>query len=88
MPRETIEVEQDPPRYGKGKWGGDQLNTSNNAATSDDGLPVPLSVVRWICYAAIFFCLLIPFHLPAGQWICGALILGQFASQLNAIIKK
>jgi hypothetical protein len=56
--------------------------------TEDDGLPVPLSVVRWVCYAAIFFCLLIPFHLQAGQWICGALILGQFASQLNAIIKK
>jgi hypothetical protein len=58
------------------------------SAVDDDGLPVPLSVVRWVCYSAIFFCLLIPFYLPAGQWICGALILGQFASQLNAIIKK
>lgn len=73
------------------------VETSKNAmynksepvkASTGDGLPVPLSVVRWICYAAIFFCLLIPFHLSAGQWICGALILGQFASQLNAIIKK
>ncbi len=50
---------------------------------------VPLSVVRWFAYSAAFIILLRPFLYP--QWwqnISGGLILGWFASQLNALINK
>jgi len=53
---------------------------------------IPLStfmpIVRWLVYTTVFFILLIPFQHTTAQWICGALILGWFASQLNAIINK
>jgi hypothetical protein len=51
-------------------------------------LPVPMRVVRWAVYSAGFACLLLPFAINYWQVICGGLILGHFASQLNAIIKK
>jgi hypothetical protein len=53
---------------------------------------IPLStftpLFRWLMYGAVFFILLIPFPHTVAQWVCGALILGWFAGQLNAIINK
>jgi len=57
----------------------------------EPGLPVkiPLSIVRWVAYSTAFWVLLTPFLFPKiWQHICGGLILGWFASQLNALIKK
>lgn len=49
---------------------------------------LPLSIVRWIFYSIWLANLLIPFRLTPWQLVCGGLILGQFASQLNALINK
>lgn len=56
----------------------------------EPGLPVniPLSWLRWLIYSAGFACLLAPFNCTIWQLVCGGLILGHFASQLNALIKK
>jgi hypothetical protein len=56
----------------------------------EPGLPVtiPLSIVRWVWYSVVFACLLIPFAASYWQEVCGGLILGWFASQLNALINK
>jgi hypothetical protein len=71
------------------------VNTSDNVTMpvskkEEPGLPVkiPLSIVRWICYSAGFACLLVPFNMTYWQLLGVSLILGHFASQLNAIIKK
>jgi hypothetical protein len=78
-----------------------QVDTAANAKMDrkkDPVLPVliPMSIVRWLCYSLLFMFLLIPF--VAGtelndvrecmKALFGGLILGHFASQLNAIIKK
>lgn len=49
---------------------------------------LPLSIVRWFFYSICFANLLIPFRLTPWQMVCGGLILGWFASQLNALINK
>lgn len=56
----------------------------------EPGLPVkiPISIVRWLVYSAGFACLVIPFAVNYWQVVCGGLILGHFASQLNALINK
>lgn len=62
-----------------------QLNTGK-----EPSLPVfiPMRIVRWIFYSTLFACALIPFAASYWQDICGGLILGHFASQLNALINK
>jgi hypothetical protein len=68
------------------------IDTSKNAEVNkgEPGLPVkiPLSIVRWLAYSIGIALLLIPFHLTFWQGINGSLLLGHFASQLNALIKK
>jgi hypothetical protein len=56
----------------------------------EPGLPVkiPLSIVRWLIYSVCFFVFLTPFEHTIGQWACGAIIIGWFAGQLNAIANK
>lgn len=49
---------------------------------------IPLHIVRWLFYSIVFANLLIPFAASYWQDICGGLILGHFASQLNALINK
>lgn len=69
-----------------------EVDTSKNSVlnNSQDVIPfsLPLSVVRWFFYSICFGNLLIPFGLTPWQLICGGLILGWFASQLNALINK
>lgn len=76
----------------KKEWGGKPLNTSENASNEvkEPTLPVfiPMRIVRWIFYSIVFSNLLIPFAASYWQDICGGLILGHFASQLNALINK
>jgi hypothetical protein len=78
-----------------------QVDTSTNAKmdnVKEPSLPVfiPMRIVRWILYSCFFTMLLIPFiammsdrgirsGLACGS---GGLILGHFASQLNALINK
>lgn len=56
----------------------------------EPGLPltIPMSILRWLFYSIVFANLLIPFAASYWQDICGGLILGHFASQLNALINK
>jgi hypothetical protein len=58
----------------------------------EPGLPVkiPISIVRWLVYSGFMIVLLGPFIDYIGPYCCltGGLILGHFASQLNALIKK
>jgi hypothetical protein len=56
----------------------------------EPGVPIkiPLSLVRWWAYSVGAALLLIPFHLTYWQVINGSLLIGHFASQLNALIKK
>jgi hypothetical protein len=60
----------------------------------EPGLPVkiPLSIVRWVLYSFAFMLLLVPFISgtvrDGAKAACGGMILGWFASQLNALIKK
>lgn len=79
-----------------------QVDTSTNAymakpkepptpnGVKEPGLPinVPLSIVRWIAYSICFAGLLIPMTKEPWQIANGGLILGWFASQLNALINK
>jgi hypothetical protein len=75
-----------------------QVDTSTNAKMDgkkeEPGLPVkiPLSTVRWFSYSFVFMILLTPFIVGMEyDWLklsFGGMILGHFASQLNAIIKK
>lgn len=44
-----------------------------------------VNIIRWLTYALCFGLLLLPFHLNIWQNLCGALILGWFASLLNGI---
>jgi hypothetical protein len=68
------------------------IDTSKNAQLDKEepGLPVkiPLSIMRWVCYSGLFAALLFPITESGWQLLCCALILGHFASQLNALIKK
>ena len=54
------------------------------------GLPVliPTHIVRWAAYSVMFMLLAIPFVDDTRQLACAGLILGHFASQLNALINK
>jgi hypothetical protein len=61
----------------------------------EPGLPVkiPLSIVRWAMYscfmsAATLSFLMPPMDITVRQWVGISVILGHFASQLNALIKK
>jgi hypothetical protein len=54
-------------------------------------IKVPVNIIRWLLYSITLWGILGPFYrnpLNLGQWISAALILGWFASQLNAIINK
>jgi hypothetical protein len=72
----------------------ERVNSSDVQSKSEPGLPVkiPLSAVRWFCYSLVFMILLFPFIIGLEyDWLklsFGGMILGHFASQLNAIIKK
>jgi hypothetical protein len=71
-----------------------EVNTSDNAklGAKEPTLPVfiPMRIVRWLVYSAFMCLLLIP-----AMWdqeikitVSIALVLGHFASQLNALINK
>lgn len=49
---------------------------------------IPMRIIRWILYSSGFALLLVPFIKTEWQAYCGGLILGHFASQLNALINK
>lgn len=49
---------------------------------------IPMRVIRMVLYSLYFTCLLFPFCKSYWQFTCGGLILGHFASQLNALINK
>lgn len=72
-----------------------EVNTSENAKLNknkEPGLPVtiPMSIVRWLSYSLFMLALLFPafWEGDAKVAISLALILGHFASQLNALINK
>jgi len=65
-----------------------QIEDKKTEPVKEPVLPVPMRVVRWVVYSAGFACLVTPFATNYWQAICGGLILGHFASQLNALIKK
>jgi hypothetical protein len=60
----------------------------------EPGLPVkiPLSIIRWLLYSFAFMLLLTPIvsgtNHDGPKAACGGLILGWFASLLNAIASK
>ncbi len=60
----------------------------------EPSLPVfiPMRIVRWSLYSVGFMLLIIPFvawtEYESYKSACGGLILGHFASQLNALINK
>lgn len=65
-------------------------DTTTEMTKKEPGLPltIPMSILRWLFYSIVFANLLIPFAASYWQDICGGLILGHFASQLNALINK
>lgn len=65
-----------------------QIEDKKKEQPKEPVLPVPMRVVRWAVYSTGFACLVIPFATNYWQVVCGGLILGHFASQLNALIKK
>lgn len=71
-----------------------EVNTSDNAKVGpkEPGLPVtiPMSILRWLTYSLFMLALLFPafWEGDAKVSISIALILGHFASQLNAIVNK
>jgi hypothetical protein len=69
-----------------------QIEDKQGEKKDEPGLPVkiPLSVVRWLAYSLLFTTVLIPAMWELNIWwtISPSLILGHFASQLNALIKK
>lgn len=56
----------------------------------EPGLPlwIPAAMIRWILYSILFAAALLPFFVSAWQIACGAVILGHFSSQLNALKDK
>jgi hypothetical protein len=60
--------------------------------TKEPGLPltIPMSILRWLAYSALFTVIIMPALWDKDVWstIAPALILGHFASQLNALINK
>jgi hypothetical protein len=80
----------------KGEFANIETSKDVNAPVSkrdEPGLPVkiPVSIVRWMAYTLLFtgpLALWYP-HLVGWDGLIGTcFILGHFASQLNAIIKK
>lgn len=76
-----------------------QIDTSANAKMDKPQFPedrkepslpvfIPMRIVRWLAYSLCFACLLIPMSTNLWHWVNGGLILGHFASQLNALINK
>jgi hypothetical protein len=67
-----------------------QIEDKPKEEIKEPSLPVfiPMRIVRWVLYSAGFACLLMPFIQTYWQVACGGLILGHFASQLNALINK
>jgi hypothetical protein len=67
-----------------------QIEDKPKEEVKEPSLPVfiPMRIVRWVFYSVLFACALIPFAASYWQDTCGALILGHFASQLNALINK
>lgn len=66
--------------------------TPNSVKEPSLPVKIPMSIVRWVCYSFIFMLLILPFvaglERDGSKAVCGGLILGWFASQLNAIINK
>lgn len=69
--------------------------TTNTTVTREPVLPinVPMAIVRWLAYSLLFDIILIPVIISRPEvslWIFQSvsLILGHFASQLNALINK
>lgn len=64
----------------------------DNAPAKEPTLPVfiPMRIVRWLAYSAFICLLLIPamWEQKVRITISIALVLGHFASQLNALINK
>lgn len=58
----------------------------------EPSLPIPWRIVRFVLYSFVFMLLLIPFvsgsEHDGAKAACGGVILGWFASQLNALINK
>lgn len=65
-----------------------QIEDKPKEQVKEPSVPVPMRIVRWVFYSTMFACSLIPFAASYWQDICGGLILGHFASQLNALINK
>lgn len=71
-----------------------QIEDKKTEVKDEPGLPVkiPLSIIRWLLYSLTFMLLLVPFVSGAAndgpKAVCGGLILGWFASLLNAIASK
>jgi hypothetical protein len=73
-----------------------EVNTSENAKlpAKEPSLPVfiPMRMVRWVLYSFVFMLLLVPFvsglRYDGAKAACGGMVLGWFASQLNALINK
>lgn len=73
-----------------------QTDTSTNAKMDskppEPALPIPWRVIRWVLYSFVFMLLLVPFvagsQHDGPKAVCGGIILGWFASQLNALINK
>jgi hypothetical protein len=49
---------------------------------------IPMRVIRWLLYSIGFALLSVPFIKTDWQGVCAGLVLGHFASQLNALINK
>jgi len=72
----------------------ERVDSSDKPTKSEPGLPVkiPMSIIRWILYSFVFMLLLVPFvsgtdH-DGPKAASGGLMLGWFASLLNAIANK
>lgn len=71
-----------------------QVDTSTNAKMDkrEPALPVfiPMRIVRWLAYSALICILLIPamWEQKIRVTVSISLVLGHFASQLNALINK
>jgi hypothetical protein len=71
-----------------------QIEDKPKEEVKEPTLPVfiPMRIVRWILYSFIFMLLLVPFvqglRYDGAKAACGGLIMGWFASQLNALINK
>lgn len=67
-------------------------DTTTEMTKKEPGLPliIPMSILRWLAYSALFTVIIMPALWDKDVWstIAPALILGHFASQLNALINK